>query len=117
MATKKTVEVEDIAEATVEDVAAEKTAEEKLKEAQKAARAPVKVAEEGDPNMDLQSILIPVNPANKNDTHLTVGLNGKYWTLERGKTVVVPKAVVEIIEHAQMADAEAMAYIREHAEN
>ncbi len=110
------VELEEAAAAVEEATEVVETAEEKLAKATKAARAPVKVAEAGDPNMEMQSILIPINPANKTDLYVTVGLNGKLWKIQRGKTVEVPKALVEIIEHAQQADADAMAYIVQHSE-
>ncbi len=112
------VEAVEVAVEAVEVAAevVELTAEEKLAQAQLAARAPVKVAEDDDPNMEMASILIPINPANKTDLHVTVGLNGRIWQIERGKTVQVPKALLKIMEHSQKADASALAYTMAHAE-
>lgn len=57
--------------------AAKKDASEVVRAAEMAARAPAKVAEDGDPNMEAQEIFIPMNPASPEDTEITVGLNGK----------------------------------------
>lgn len=35
---------------------------------------------------------------------LTVGLNGKFYRIQRGVPVSVPKAVAEIIEHSEEQD-------------
>lgn len=91
--------------------AAKKDGSAVVKEAEMAARAPAKVAEEGDPNMEMKEILIPINQANPKDTDVTVGLNGKLYKIQRGVRTKVPQAVVEIIENSQMQQAEAMRYI------
>ena len=76
--------------------AAKKDASEVVRAAEMAARAPAKVAEDGDPNMEAQEIFIPMNPASPEDTEITVGLNGKLYKIQRGVKTAVPKAVVEI---------------------
>ena len=48
--------------------AAKKDASEVVRAAEMAARAPAKVAEDGDPNMEAQEIFIPMNPASPEDT-------------------------------------------------
>ena len=106
MATKKDMAA-DLAEAATKD------ASEVVKEAEMAARAPAKVAEEGDPNMELADLLVPMNPANPKDTDITVGLNGVLYKIKRGARVKVPKAVVEILENSQAQQAAAMKYIAE----
>lgn len=82
-----------------------------VKEAEAAAKIPQKVCEEGDPGMKPDKIVVPVDPINKKDTDITVGLNGKLYKIQRGVPVMVPHAVVEIIENAQAQNAAAMAYI------
>ena len=91
--------------------AAKKDASEVVRAAEMAARAPAKVAEEGDPNMEAQEIFIPMNPASPEDTEITVGLNGKLYKIQRGVKTAVPKAVVEIIQNSQTQAAKAMQYI------
>lgn len=83
-----------------------------LREAEAAARAPARVAEDGDPNMALVSVRVPLNPAHPDDNTVTVGLNGKLWQIQRGKTVQVPKAVVEILEHAEAQQAATLEYMQ-----
>lgn len=91
--------------------AAKKDGSEIVKEAEMAARAPAKAAEDGDPNMEPTSIMIPMNPANPQDTEITVGLNGVLYKIQRGVPTEVPKAVVEIIENSQLQEAKAMQFI------
>ena len=91
--------------------AAKKDGSEVVKEAEMAARQPQKVAEDGDPNMEMQELLIPMNPANVKDTEVTVGLNGTLYKIQRGVKTKVPKAVIEIIENSQLQQAAAMQYI------
>lgn len=107
MAAKKDMAA-DLAEAATKD------ASEVVKEAEMAARAPAKVAEEGDPNMELTDLLVPMNLANPKDTDITVGLNGVLYKIKRGARVKVPKAVVEILENSQAQQAAAMQYIAEN---
>lgn len=95
--------------------AAKKDGSEVVKEAEMAARAPAKVAEAGDPNMELTDLLVPMNPAAPKDTDITVGLNGKLYKIKRGVRVKVPRAVVEILENSQAQQAAAMEYIAEKA--
>lgn len=112
MATKKEMAAQAAepqqAEAHVVD---EKTAEQVEVEAKAAARRPLKVAEDDDPAMEMQEVLIPVNPAEPKDTDVVVGLNGKLWRIKRGVSVKVPKAVVEIIQNSQKQQASAMQLI------
>ena len=91
--------------------AAKKDASEVVRAAEMAARAPAKVTEDGDPNMEAQKIFIPMNPASPEDTEITVGLNGKLYKIQRGVKTAVPKAVVEIIQNSQTQAAKAMQYI------
>ena len=44
--------------------------------------------------------------ANKYKDDVTVHVNGRRWTIQRGKTVQVPKAVAEVLEHSMSQDAE-----------
>lgn len=43
--------------------------------------------------------------ANKYKDDITVHVNGRRWTIQRGKTVQVPKAVAEVLEHSMNQDA------------
>lgn len=57
------------------------------------------------------ALRLPLNPANPKDTEVTVGLNGRFWKIQRGHTVQVPAAVGEILAHSERQTAAAMAYI------
>lgn len=57
------------------------------------------------------ALRLPLNPANPKDTEVTVGLNGRFWKIQRGHTVTVPAAVSEILAHSERQTAAAMAYI------
>nr|DAO14504.1 MAG TPA: hypothetical protein [Caudoviricetes sp.] len=105
MATKAKDMAADLAQAATKD------ASEVVREAEMAAREPAKVAEEGDPNMAMQEIMIPMNPVAPDDTEITVGLNGKLYKIKRGIKTKVPKAVVEIIQNSQLQQAAAMQFI------
>lgn len=35
---------------------------------------------------------------------VTVGVNGKMYRIQRGKTVMIPKAVREVLEHSKIQD-------------
>lgn len=110
MATKKEMAAQ-AAEQAEAPAVTEKTAEQVEAEAKAAARRPLKVAEDNDPAMEMQEVLIPVNPAEPKDTDVVVGLNGKLWRIKRGVSVKVPKAVVEIIQNSQKQQASAMQLI------
>lgn len=57
------------------------------------------------------ALRLPLNSANPKDTEVTVGLNGRFWKIQRGHTVQVPAAVSEILAHSERQTAAAMAYI------
>ena len=50
---------------------------------------------------DLVEIKIPIDPLNKTDKTVDVIINGYRWTIERGKEVIVPRAVKEILTDAK----------------
>lgn len=81
-----------------------------------AGLAPVPVAEPGDENMQPVELRLPLNPANPKDNEVTVGLNGRFWKIQRGHTVQVPRAVSEILANSERQTAAAMAYIRSAAQ-
>lgn len=47
----------------------------------------------------------------KGDDDLFVAVNGRRYLIQKGKTVMVPPEVAEVIEHMMEARAEADAYI------
>ncbi len=49
---------------------------------------------------DMVEIKIPVDPMNKHLKTEDVYINGYRWTIEKGKTVKVPRAVKEVLENA-----------------
>lgn len=54
--------------------------------------------------------------ANKYKDDVTVHVNGRRWTIQRGKTVQVPKAVAEVLEHSMSQDAETAELIANKSE-
>ena len=89
-----------------------KTGEELARDAEMAAKLPQKVAEQGDPAMEeMVTIRLAVDPAHPRDNEVTVGLNGRFWKIQRGHTVQVPAAVGEILAHSERQTAAAMASI------
>lgn len=54
--------------------------------------------------------------ANKYKDDVTVHVNGRRWTIQRGKTVQVPKAVAEVLEHSMGQDAETAELIASKSE-
>ena len=49
---------------------------------------------------DMVEVRIPIDPLNKHLKTEDVFINGYRWTIEKGKTVKVPKAVKNILENA-----------------
>lgn len=77
-----------------------------MREAQREAMAPARVAEEGDPNMtEKVKMRLPVNRENPGDNEVVVGLNGRFYKIKRGVTVEVPKAVALILQQSEEQDA------------
>ena len=54
--------------------------------------------------------------ANKYKDDVTVHVNGRRWTIQRGKTVQVPKAVAAVLEHSMGQDAETAELIASKSE-
>ena len=54
--------------------------------------------------------------ANKYKDDVTVHINGRRWTIQRGKTVQVPKAVAAVLEHSMGQDAETAELIASKSE-
>lgn len=98
---KKSIETAESAQA-----AGAGTGEDAVREAQREAMAPARVAEEGDPNMtEKVKIRLPVNRENPGDNEVVVGLNGRFYKIRRGATVEVPKAVALILQQSEEQDA------------
>lgn len=82
------------------------TGEDAVREAQREAMAPARVAEEGDPNMtEKVTMRLPVNRENPGDNEVVVGLNGRFYKIRRGVTVEVPRAVALILQQSEEQDA------------
>lgn len=62
---------------------------------------------------DVVTIKVPIDPANRKEGDITVGLNGKMYKIKRGIPVEVPKGVAEILEHSENAEQAALQYIDE----
>ena len=83
-----------------------------VREAQREAMAPARVAEEGDPNMtEKVKIRLPVNRENPGDNEVVVGLNGCFYKIRRGVTVEVPRAVALILQQSEEQDASTLEMI------
>lgn len=57
------------------------------------------------------TVKIPVDPANRREGDVTVGLNGKMFKIKRGIPVEVPKGIAEILEHSEEQERIALEYI------
>jgi hypothetical protein len=97
------------AQKTADDIIAnaKKAAEQKpvgnnvvQKQPEKVEMVPIKLFKDGD----------------RYKSDLTVALNGKTYTIQRGKVVMVPKGVAEIIDNSQKQDIDAALY-RERKED
>ena len=62
---------------------------------------------------DTVTIKVPVDPSNRKEGDITVGLNGKMYKIKRGIPVEVPKGVAEILEHSEDSERAALQYIDE----
>ena len=49
---------------------------------------------------DMVEVKIPIDPMNKHLKTEDVFINGYRWTIEKGKTVKVPRAVKDVLENA-----------------
>lgn len=49
---------------------------------------------------DMVEVKIPIDPMNKQLKTEDVYINGYRWTIEKGKTVKVPRAVKNVLENA-----------------
>lgn len=68
---------------------------------------------EPDPMQEMVKIKIPRDPINKGNDSLFVAINGRKFLIQRGKTVEVPRAVAEVIEHSEEQAEEADSFIYE----
>lgn len=59
---------------------------------------------------EMVCIKLPINPLNKGDDSLFVGVNGRSYQIKRGVAVNVPRAVAEVIEHSEAAKYKATEY-------
>lgn len=57
---------------------------------------------------ELVSIRLPVIRDDERDVFVRV--NHRTWLIKRGKTVRVPKCVIEVLENAERAELEAIEY-------
>lgn len=97
---------------------AKKTGPDAVRDAEVAARAPMKVAEAGDPNMTtMETVFIPVDRVNKDRSDVTVGLNGKMYKVKRGEQVKVPRAVAEILRNSERQDSKAIQFMADLPKN
>lgn len=55
-------------------------------------------------------IRLPIVPGQAKQEALFVGCNNRTWVIPRGVEMEVPECVVEIIEHSEEAQLEAMRY-------
>lgn len=53
-------------------------------------------------------IKLPLSRTEKDD--IFVGVNGRTWQIQRGKTVEVPECVVEVLRHQEEMLEQAMAF-------
>ncbi len=92
--------------------AAEEEESARVREAEIAAKVPMSAYDPNDPNMtEKVHIRIPVDRVNQGNNSVTVGLNGVFFTIQRGKDVEVPRAVAEIIYNSQMQEDRALEYM------
>lgn len=56
-----------------------------------------------------EPVYIPKQYA-KDDSQF-VGVNGRHYLIQKGKTVMVPREVAEVIRNSQLNDEQAQAYI------
>lgn len=68
-----------------------------------------------DPMQEMVKIKIPRDPVNKGNDSMFVAINGRKFLIQRGKTVEVPRAVAEVIEHSEEQAEEADLYISENS--
>lgn len=66
---------------------------------------------------DTVTIKIPIDPSNRSEDDITVGLNGKMFKIKRGIPVDVPKGVAEILEHSESQERAAFEYIDQASSN
>ena len=91
---KKSIETAESAQA-----AGAGTGEDAVREAQREAMAPARVAEEGDPNMtEKVKMRLPVNRENPGDNEVVVGLNGRFYKIKRGVTVYSERELDLLLE-------------------
>lgn len=77
-----------------------------------AAKVPNLPFDTNDPNITGRvTVRVPVDRVNAGNTGITVGLNGVFYTVQRGRDVQVPKAVAEIIRHSLEQDDRALQYM------
>ena len=77
-----------------------------------AAKVPMQAYDPKDPNItEKVSLRVPVDRVNAGNTSITVGLNGVFYTIQRGKEVVVPKAVAEIVRQSMAQDDKTVQYM------
>ena len=77
-----------------------------------AAKVPNRPFDPKDPNIAQRvKIRVPVDRVNAGNTTMVVGLNGVFYTIQRGKDVEVPKAVADIVRHSLEQDDKAVQYM------
>ena len=65
-------------------------------------------------NGGLVPVCIPKK--DRNDDDLYVAINGKRYLIQKGKTVMVPPEVKEVLDNAEMQDEAAQAFIDANAQ-
>lgn len=70
-------------------------------------------------NIDEYEQMIPIRlPLTKDEMEdVFVRCNGQTWLIKRGVTVELPKCAVEILERAEDAKMEALAFVQAHAKD
>lgn len=86
-----------------------------LKNANDATKADIEATANKD--SELVKIKIPVDPANRHEGDVTVGLNGKMFKIKRGIAVEVPRGVAEILEHSEIQERTALEFIDQVSSN
>lgn len=77
-----------------------------------AARAPMRAFDPADPNMtEKVPLRIPVDRVNAGNSGLVVGLNGVFYTIQRGRETPVPKAVAAIVRQSLEQDDRTLQYL------
>ena len=64
-----------------------------------------------DRSMEKVELTLPLIPGLLEDD-VFVSVNCKTYLIQRGKTVKVPRAVVEVVKNSEIATTEALAYIK-----